>query len=131
MITGFHHIAVKASDFERSLSFYKDLIGLKQTNAWGEGDGRAVMLALDDNSRIELFAGGKKYDEMQSPYIHFAFKVDDPDEYIERARAAGYGIKMEPEDKDIPGYPGFKARIGFCYGPDGEEVEFFAPIEGC
>ncbi len=131
MIKGFHHVAVKASDFEKSLSFYRDLLGLKQTNAWGEGDSRAVMLELEDGSRIELFAGGQKYETMQSPYIHFAFRVEDPDKFIEKARAAGYGIKMEPSDKDIPGYPGFKARLGFCYGPDGEEVEFFAPIEGC
>jgi catechol 2,3-dioxygenase-like lactoylglutathione lyase family enzyme len=131
MIKAFHHVAVKASDFEKSLHFYKDLLGLKQTNAWGEGNDRAVMLALDDNSRIELFAGGEKYDTLKSPYIHFAFNVDDPDMYIERVRAEGYAIKMEPDDKDIPGTPGFKARIAFCYGPDGEEVEFFAPIEGC
>ena len=131
MIKGFHHVAVKASDFEKSYKFYTELLGLKCRNAWGEGEKRARMLVAEDGSAIELFAGGVKADALTSPYIHIAFAVDDPDYYIEKVRAEGYAIKMEPTDMDIQGTPGFKARIAFCYGPDGEEVEFFKAVEGC
>lgn len=127
MIKGYHHVAVKASDFEKSLGFYKDLLELKQVAAWGEGDGRAVMLALADDSRIELFAGGHKIEQAESPYIHIAFRVDCPDCIVEKLRKEGYRVKMEPQDVDISGTPGFKARLAFVYGPDGEEIEFFAP----
>ena len=131
IIKGFHHVAVKASDFEKSYKFYTELLGLKCRNSWGEGDKRAMMLVADDGSAIELFAGGTKADAYTSPYIHIAFCVDDPDAFIEKVRAAGYGIKTEPKDMDVQGNPGFKARLAFCYGPDGEEVEFFKPLEGC
>ena len=131
IIKGFHHVAVKASDFERSYKFYTELLGLKLRNLWGEGDERAAMLVAEDGSAIELFAGGCKCDVFTNPYIHIAFSVDDPDSFIEKVRAEGYGIKMEPETLEIKGNPGFKARIAFCYGPDGEEVEFFKPLENC
>ena len=56
---------------------------------------------------------------------HLAFAVADTDVCIETVRAAGYRITMEPTDLLIPSDPPFPARIGFCIGPVGEEVEFF------
>jgi catechol 2,3-dioxygenase-like lactoylglutathione lyase family enzyme len=124
-IKGFHHVAIKSVNFKKSLEFYTDVLGLKKVNAWGSGENSAVMLALGDDSRIELFAGGSTIENIDSPIIHIAFNVDDPDFYIEKVRAYGLDVTAEPKDVDVLGTPGFKARIAFCKGIDGEILEFF------
>ena len=52
-----------------------------------------------------------------------AFDVTSADECLEKARNAGYKVIMEPKDITIGGK--LNARIAFCFGPVGEEVEFF------
>ena len=125
-IKGFHHVAIKSANFDKSLDFYTNILGLKQVNAWGSGDNSAVMLALDDDSRIELFAGGKTIENSESPIIHIAFRVENPDFYVDKIRNYGLEITTQPFDVDVIGAPGFKARIAFCKGVDGEVLEFFA-----
>ena len=39
---------------------------------------------------------------------------------------AGYEVFMEPTDKTIPSEIPYPIRVAFCYGPIGEEIEFFA-----
>ena len=46
-LEGFHHAALRARDFEASVAFYRDGLGMKPTISWGQGDGRAVMLETD------------------------------------------------------------------------------------
>ena len=47
------------------------------------------------------------------------------DECIRRVRQAGYPVFVEPKDIVIQTTPGFPARIAFCKGPLGEDIEFF------
>jgi catechol 2,3-dioxygenase-like lactoylglutathione lyase family enzyme len=35
VIDRFHHIYIRASDFERSLAFYRDMLGWSVTRTWG------------------------------------------------------------------------------------------------
>lgn len=56
----FHHIALKASDFNRSLKFYTEGLGFTVFKTWGEEDSRAAMLDMGDGGYVELFAGGEK-----------------------------------------------------------------------
>ena len=47
------------------------------------------------------------------------------DGVIEKVKAAGYEVFIEPNDIMIRSDPPFPARMAFCYGPLGEELEFF------
>ena len=127
-IKGFHHVAIKAIDFDRSKEFYTEVLGLKQVNAWGAPGSRAVMLACDDNSRIELFEGGEHIENQASPILHFAFNVDSPDKFVEAVRDFGCKITTEPNTVNVQGTPGFSTRMAFCEGPNGEVIEFFTPL---
>jgi len=40
-------------------------------------------------------------------------------------KSAGYEVFKEPQNIVIPSTPEYPARMAFCYGPLGEEIEFF------
>ncbi len=43
----------------------------------------------------------------------------------ERIKNAGDEVFIEPNDIVIKSEPEYHARMAFCYGPLGEEIEFF------
>jgi len=123
-LQGFHHLAMRVRDFDGSVAFYTKGLGLEQTMAWGEGDGRAVMLACGNGNHIELFAGGAPMPE--GVVLHFAFTTEDCDGAFARAVAAGAVEHMAPKSLTIPSQPApLPVRIAFVKGPDGEVIEFF------
>jgi glyoxylase I family protein len=125
LVKGFHHIALKASDFEKTCEFYK-AIGLKERVRWGEGDGRAVMMDMGDGCCIEIFAGGENRERTDERFLHLAFRTDYVDATYQAAIKAGAVSKVEPcEVAPAGATPCIKMRIAFVFGPDGEILEFF------
>ena len=130
---GIAHLALKASDFEKSLEFYKAL-GMELYLGWGEGDKRIQMLKFGGGAGIlELFAGGKKIDEdpgeYAGKYTHFAYEVEDVEAAFNTAIAAGAKPKILPKIVPLDSVPEkISIQIAFVYGPDGEELEFFKEI---
>ena len=123
---GFHHIAMRAHDFDATVKFYTEALGFKEKIAWGEGDKRAIMLDTGDGNYLEVFAGGSDEPKPEGAVVHFALRTNDCDTAIERARAAGAEVTVEPKDVEIPSRPQpLPVRIAFCKGPDGEIIEFF------
>jgi len=117
---------MRSRDFDASVKFYTDALGFTQKIAWGEGDGRAVMLDTGDGNYLEIFAGGADETKPEGAVLHFALRTTDCDTAIERAREAGAEVTVEPKDVDIPSTPEpTPVRIAFCKGPDGEVIEFF------
>ncbi len=124
----FHHIALKVTDFDRSLKFYTEGLGLTAVALWGEGDGRAAMLDLGDGGHIEMFAGGKPCEipeDAAGCFFHLAIGVEDTDAAFARAVSLGCPVQMEPSDCAITSNPPIPLRIAFVKGPDGEVIEFF------
>ena len=122
MITGIHHVSMKCGDkdeFQRAKDFYMNTLGLPLKREWPEGimiDAGGVL--------IEIFSNGTGSKE-KGAVRHFAFAVTDTDEMAERVTAAGYEVFAAPKDIAIPSDPVCRARIAFCKGPLGEEIEFF------
>ncbi|MEZ5276703.1 MAG: hypothetical protein R3F07_10015 [Opitutaceae bacterium] len=52
-------------------------------------------------------------------------RTDDCDAALERARAAGAKVTIEPKSIDIQSTPPTPVRIAFCEGPEGAVIEFF------
>ena len=125
-ITGIHHIALKAcgvEDYAKLVKFYTEILGLPIVRTWGDG-GNAAMMIYTGAGLLEIFAIGEDYPG-QGALRHLAFQVEDTDACIEAVRAEGYKVTMEPTDIVIPSEIPYPARIAFCIGPVGEEVEFF------
>ncbi len=124
---GVHHIALKAKGvaaFEKTMHFYTELLGMPLVRTWGSGEDLGAMVAIGNGSMMELFSNGP--DELGAGAIrHMAFAVDDVDACVKAVRDAGYEITIEPKDIVIGSVPPLPARIAFCIGPCGEEIEFF------
>ncbi len=125
---GFHHIALKANDFEASIEFYKAL-GFSCKCSWGEGDSRIVMLDMGDGTIVELFAGGTN-EPAEGRYFHLAIKADDIEFAYNTALKAGATSKMEPTVVPLDSCPNpININIAFVYGPSGEVLEFFKELD--
>ena len=129
MKTSFHHVALKVTDYERSVAFYKTVFGVKELRAWTMDDGaKAAMLALDDGGIIEIFGNGTAAAESNARFAHFAIGVDSAeavDAGYARALENGAKVQTPPFDFTIPSEPGFPIRIAFVKGLDDEVLEFF------
>lgn len=125
---GFHHIALKCADIEKSLAMYRAL-GLREVLRWGEGDRLIVMLELADGGRIELFANGSDDFSPMGKWAHFALKAADVPAVYAAALAAGFVSKTPPRVVPLDSRPcPASIHIAFVTGPDGEEVEFFREV---
>ncbi len=125
-VTGIHHIALKCrgvEEFAKTVAFYRDILGLCEVRSWGEDESSAVMLDTGAGM-LEIFANAEERLPMGA-LRHVALDVADTDACAEAVRAAGYTVTVEPIDICIPSDPPYPARIAFCIGPVGEEVEFF------
>ena len=125
-VTGIHHLALKClgvEEFNKTLHFYRDILNLPVARRWGEGENSGIMLDTGAGL-LEIFANAP--DTLGAGAIrHMALAVEDVDACVEAVRAAGYQITMEPTDICIASEPPYPARIAFCIGPVGEELEFF------
>ena len=125
---GFHHIAMYATDFEKSLEFYKAL-GMKPIVEWGEGKKRIMLLDVGNGDRIELFAkGGDEY-SADGKWNHFALEVEDVEAAYNIAIAAGATPHIPPKTVPLDSHPmKITIQCGFVKGPDGEQIEFFRQL---
>lgn len=125
--TGFHHIALKVRDFDKSVKLYNEVLGFGLALSWGEAPERGCMVDMGDGTYIEIFEGGTADGELPpEPMIHFAVLTEQCDEMYNAALAAGCKINMEPVDYVIKAAQGdMPIRISFVVGYDGELVEFF------
>jgi glyoxylase I family protein len=126
MVTnGFHHVALRVKDFDESVGFYTEGLGFKNMISWGDGNSKAIMLDTGNGNNLELFSGGSAGQKPEGAIIHMAFRTDDCDAAINKARSWGAEVTMEPKDVEINSMPPAFVRIAFCKGPDGEVIEFF------
>lgn len=127
-IIGFHHIAIKAINFEQTVEFYKNAFNMSIKMEWGEGDSRSAMLEFSDGECIEIFSLGDTQTP-QGKWLHVAFNVDSTQELFESAINAGAKVKMPPTEIDLQTSNGVvKIKIAFVEGLNGEELELFEYI---
>lgn len=122
IVSGIHHVSMKCcneEEYKKVVEFYKEVLQLPLIRCWENG----VMFDVG-NSLIEVFTDG---DEMLEKGVirHFAFATEDVDKCVEAVTRAGYEVFLGPKDIEIPSNPSLPAKIAFCNGPLGEEIEFF------
>ena len=122
MIKGLHHISLKCGtkeEFEKAKDFYLNILGFKVVREWPEG----IMIDFG-NGQLEIFNNGEGI-KTKGALRNIAFATDDVDEMAKKVKDAGYEVFIEPKEITMRSEPEFHARMSFCFGPLGEEIEFF------
>jgi len=122
---GTHHTSLEVTDLERSLSVYRDLFGMRPVATFGPPERRMVLLDIGDGTHLELTCPSSSAEPQIStggPWKHLALCTSDTHVAIERARAAGLKVTLEPKRVTLGN---LEAVIAFFSGPDGERVELF------
>lgn len=119
-----HHIALICSDYDRSRTFYRDILGLPVIREVWRAERQSWKCDLDaGNAQIELFSFPAPPPRPTRPEAcglrHLAFLVDDLD--AEVARLAAAGVACEPVRVDE--YTG--QRFTFFADPDGLPLELY------
>ncbi|MFZ7175003.1 VOC family protein [[Pasteurella] aerogenes] len=124
-ISGFHHVALIVSDYERSKHFYTEVLGAQiiQETYRTARKSYKLDLAFADGSQIELFSFPSPPARMTAPEAcglrHLAFKTDNIDSAI--TYLAKNGVLCEPIRIDeLTG-----RRFTFFRDPDGLPLEFY------
>jgi glyoxylase I family protein len=134
---GFHHVAVRAVDFDATVTFYTEGLGCTvhyEFSVPGRID-RAAFLDAGDGRYIEVFgtgstvqAEGRRRQPGEEPtegaLLHFCLRVADVDASYARALAAGGVTRVAPRTAALGGEPPAEVRIAFISGPNGEVIEF-------
>ena len=122
MFYGIHHISMKcgtAEELEKAKAFYLDVLGFTLDREWPEG------IMIDTGSGlIEIFSNAAGI-RSKGAIRHVAFSVSNVDDIATKVKRAGYEVFIEPKDIVFPSEPELRARMAFCVGPLGEEIEFF------
>lgn len=123
-------VALTVSDFERSVKFYCDGLGISPAAIWNNGDGRALMLDLQHGT-LELFdeAQAETIDALEagkrvSGQVRFALQVPDVQAAMDRLLAHGAKLVHGPV---VTPWGDTNARLE---DPDGMQITLFQASAG-
>lgn len=145
MIHGIHHTAISTGDLERSVAFYRDLLGFEEaiSSGWQVGtetldkitglkDSSARMVMLKaGNAFVELFQfetpTPKPADAMRPVcdhgITHLCLAVSDVDGEYERLKAAGMVFHCPPQTTATGN------RVTYGRDPDGNVIELLQVLD--
>jgi len=135
---GISHLAIGVSDMERSLPFYRDILGLEvmldAEELVGQGKRRAVYMRWNDGAGFLVLSqtlgrdpSGKPLRLHQVGLHHFAFLVDDLRSRVEKLTRAGVKILVPPYEADAIAYGergNGKFLTSLFEDPDGTILQF-------
>jgi glyoxylase I family protein len=143
-VVGLHHAAINVSDWEVSLGFYRDVLGLELLGS-GEAGGELMERALDRRGvrlrwamlalgaqhleliqYLEPLAGTTMGETHDAGATHIAFKVRDVDEAFRDLSARGVRFLGEPVRYAEPVPVG--GAFAYAVDPDGVLLEFIEDV---
>jgi lactoylglutathione lyase len=120
MVKKLLHTRYRVKDLEKTVAFYKDVLGLQETRRHKSSRGSQLVFlkAPQSEEEIELC----KFDESGPVVVgpdltHLAFEVDDLEKFAREAKAKGYPLS------DGPHQTSGGSMIAFVDAPEGYEIE--------
>ena len=120
MIKKLLHTRYRVTDLEKTIEFYKEVLGLEETSRHTSGRGSQLVFfkapGSDEEIEICKFDGSGPV-QVGTDITHLAFEVDNIEEFAKHATAKGYPLS------DGPHKSGSGSVIAFIDAPEGYEVE--------
>lgn len=129
-VVGIGHVAIKVTDLDRSLDFYRDRLGFPEMLRLKHDNGETwlVYLRITDDQYLEIFPGAENdrapgWDA--NGVNHLCFTIEDLDGTTERIKATGIALTSEIK----PGLDG--NRQAWIEDPDGNRIELMEMAQDC
>jgi lactoylglutathione lyase len=120
MLTRLLHTRYRVTDLERTVHFYKEVLGLAETRRHKSPRGSELVFFKAPGSEEEIeickFDGSGPVN-VGHDITHLAFEVDDLGAFAKRAAEKGYPLS------DGPTATGSGSVIAFIDAPEGYEIE--------
>ena len=119
MVKKLLHTRYRVNDLEKTVSFYKEVLGLKEIRRHTSGRGSQLVFlkAPESEEQIELCKFDPSGPIVVGPDLtHLAFEVDDLTKFAEHAATKGYPLSDGPHQSG-------NTRIAFIDAPEGYEIE--------
>ena len=119
MVKKLLHTRYRVTDLEKTVSFYKDVLGLQETarHTSGRGSQLVFLKASESEEELELCKFDQSGPVVVGPDLtHLAFEVDDLDKFAKEAARKGYPLSDGPHQRG-------GGRIAFIDAPEGYEIE--------
>src|SRR5260370_42060582 len=113
------HTLYRVHDMEKTVSFYKDVLGLEEVGRQTSGRGSQLVFlkAPGSDEEIEICKFDESGPVMVGPDLtHLAFEVDDMEKFAKHAAAKGYPLSDGPHSTGT-------GKIAFIDAPEGYEIE--------
>lgn len=117
-------ITFHAQDFDRTLAFFQDTLGLPLKHSWNEPNGRGAIFAAEDTAEVEFFGAPEGQPQTAPPpaNVNIAFQVNDVDAHYARLLDAGVTLVETIGDR-----PWGNRSFGI-QSPDGLNIWIFSDI---
>ena len=119
MVKKLLHTRYRVNDLEKTISFYKDVLGLEEVRRQTSGRGSQLVFlkAPYSDQEIEIC----KFDESGPVVVgpdltHLAFEVDNLEDFAKEAAAKGHPLSDGPHSTGT-------GKIAFIDAPEGYEIE--------
>ncbi len=120
MVKRLLHTRYRVQDLERTVSFYKDVLGLSEVSRHTSGRGSQLVFlkapASDELIEICKFDGSGPV-QIGPDVTHLAFEVEDLEQFAKQTESRGYPLS------DGPHRSSGGSIIGFLDAPEGYEIE--------
>jgi lactoylglutathione lyase len=126
MVKRLLHTRYRVADLDRTVTFYKDVLGLEETRRSTSPRGSTLVFfkAPGSDEEIEICHYPASGPVVVGPDLtHLAFEVDDLNAFARNAQAKGYPLS------DGPTLTGSGSVIAFIDAPEGYEVELIQRAE--
>jgi lactoylglutathione lyase len=120
MVKRLLHTRYRVADLDRTVSFYKEVLGLEETRRSTSPRGSTLVFfkAPGSEEEIEICHFPESGPVTVGPDLtHLAFEVDDLESFSRHAKAKGYPLSDGPTRTDSG------SVIAFIDAPEGYEVE--------